>query len=829
MDESSHHSGGISLPRAATRFAYSIIAVGATVFLSSILQWDCHDYARFATIAGLAIIASQVKVTIPGFVGSLTASLVLLFVSIVQLSLGETIAIATISVLVGQFWKPKSRPTPLKIFFNLGSLGISVSASYSTYHELVARVPGIGLPAILAATAAVYFFLNTLPVAFMLAYTTRERLFSIWRRSYLWAFAFYFAGSCVAGILNWAENRFGWQLTFLVIPILYAFYRSYQTFMARLEDSRRHAEEVAALHLRSIHALALAVEAKDGTTHAHLQRVQTYALEVGRELGISGDDLKALQAASILHDVGKLAVPEYIISKPGKLTPEEFEKMKTHTVVGAEIVEGVGFPYPVAPIVRAHHEKWNGSGYPSGLKAEEIPIGARILAAVDCLDALASDRQYRRALPIERAMEIVASEAGKAFDPRVVDALQRRYIELEAMASANAAKLNQLSTHIRIQRGEAPDAGFEMSGADASSGLKTVDMRACSLRAISATRMEMRTLSEVLRGMSNSTRLEYLFLFLSARLQSLIPHDALAVFQKNGDQLLPTWVHGHDATLLADLKVPVGQGLVGWVAENHKWILNGCPSVEPGAESWRRTVLQSALAVPLVNAGTMLGVLALYSRTPDNFSCDHLRILDLISPKLVLFLRPSETERETGYEPPGRRTDDLAGLAAFLVSLDAEIGHAAEVAHSLTPIRMDLHLAETSTRAAQPGAETWTEYLKRAFGPDSLVAPFGEGEFAILLRDRSPEAVTESLQQVYGAVGAEHEIHAGIAEYPKDGASAEDLFASAERQMAVIPCRTPSITAMLAGLVEAVRPTCECGPEGSAVPPTNRVPSEMRV
>jgi len=133
-------------------------------------------------------------------------------------------------------------------------------------------------------------------------------------------------------------------------------------------------------------------------------------------------------------------VPESIISKPGKLTRAEFEKMKIHPVVGAEILERVEFPYPVVPIVRAHHEKWDGSGYPYGLKGEEIPIGARILAVVDCLDALASDRQYRRALPLDEAMARITCESGTSFDPSVCKALQSRYRELEARAKADQPK-----------------------------------------------------------------------------------------------------------------------------------------------------------------------------------------------------------------------------------------------------------------------------------------------------------------------------------------------------------------------------------------------------
>ena len=220
----------------------------------------------------------------------------------------------------------------------------------------------------------------------------------------------------------------------VLLPLVYFVYRSYKMYLDRLEKDKSHVEEIAGLHLRTIEALALAIEAKDTTTADHLARVRVYATEICKEIGLSQNELDALQAAALLHDIGKLAVPEHIISKPGRLTPEEFDKMKIHPLIGAEILEEVKFPYPVVPIVRAHHEKWDGSGYPFGLAGEEIPMGARILSVVDCLDALASDRQYRRALPLDQAMEIVNSEAGKSFDPVIVDILRRRYIELERLA-----------------------------------------------------------------------------------------------------------------------------------------------------------------------------------------------------------------------------------------------------------------------------------------------------------------------------------------------------------------------------------------------------------
>src|SRR5262250_684415 len=222
---------------------------------------------------------------------------------------------------------------------------------------------------------------------------------------------------------------------------MYWIYRSYRLYLGRLEDEKRHVEEMAGLHLRTIEALALAIEAKDHTTHDHLQRVRVYAIEVAKELGISPAEMEALHAAALLHDIGKLAIPEHIISKPGRLTPEEFEKMKIHPLVGAEILERVRFPYPVVPIVRAHHEKWDGSGYPYGLKGTEIPIGARILSAVDFLDAMASDRQYRRALPMQEVMARLQQESGKSFDPRVVGVLQRRYVAMEALVQKQTGQV----------------------------------------------------------------------------------------------------------------------------------------------------------------------------------------------------------------------------------------------------------------------------------------------------------------------------------------------------------------------------------------------------
>jgi putative nucleotidyltransferase with HDIG domain len=163
----------------------------------------------------------------------------------------------------------------------------------------------------------------------------------------------------------------------------------------------------------------MAVDAKDQITHGHIRRVQVYAVELAKRLGVDNDrQLKAIEAAALLHDMGKLAIPEHILNKPGKLTPAEFETMKRHAAIGADLLSSIRFPYPVVPIVRHHHENWNGKGYPTGISGTDIPLGARILAVVDCFDALNSDRPYRPRLDADEAFAILKDRRGTMYDPR---------------------------------------------------------------------------------------------------------------------------------------------------------------------------------------------------------------------------------------------------------------------------------------------------------------------------------------------------------------------------------------------------------------------------
>src|SRR6266536_2632514 len=395
-------------------------SLGVVVLGFALSHWQSKDLMRFACYLAVAVLASGLKVQLPGIDGTMSVNFLFILLGVLELTLPETLLIGCSAALVQCLWRTHQTTSLAKIAFNVFSMmANAIALAYFAYHRFVLITGNRAALLMLILASLVYFLANTLPVSVIISLTEGKSAKKVWSECYFWSFPFYLAGAAIIGLVGFVNRHAGWQTSLLVLPVIYWVYRSYRMYLGRLADEKkhveiekRHVEDIASLHMRTIEALALAIDAKDHTTHKHLHRVRIYASEIAKDLGLQSKEVDALRAAALLHDIGKLAVPEHIINKPGRLTPEEFDKMKIHPIVGAEILERVRFPYPVAPIVRAHHEKWDGSGYPAGLKGDGIPIGARILAAVDCLDALASDRQYRRALPLDEAMKVVRSESG---------------------------------------------------------------------------------------------------------------------------------------------------------------------------------------------------------------------------------------------------------------------------------------------------------------------------------------------------------------------------------------------------------------------------------
>ncbi|MFB3826104.1 MAG: HD domain-containing phosphohydrolase [Bryobacteraceae bacterium] len=569
----------------------------------------------------------------------------------------------------------------------------------------------------------------------------------------------------LAGILLAALRP--WPAWVLGLTVAFVVRRWYRLHADRLRAEQARAAATGQLHLRTIEALALAIEAKDEGTLAHLRRVQVYALGVGRALGLAGPELEALAAAALLHDVGKLAVPEHILSKPGRLTPEEFEKMKIHPVMGAGIVERAGFPYPVAPMVRSHHERWDGTGYPDGLSGTRIPLGARILAAVDTLDALATDRQYRPAMPLAEAMQAVAAEAGTGFDPRVVAILQQRYLELEREAQQRAGEGGRIVAPEAVGGARVPRNGLERVPDSRGSRLDF-------LTAIASARHEAQLLYEFTQVLGNSLNLRETLSVLDSRLCQLVPYAAMAVYVRQNGFLLPEYARG-----VCGARLSVACGTAGWVTETGRMLVNGYPAAEEASG------FASALSAPLEGASGRFGVLCLYHADADAFTGDHVRILKAMLAKISMAV-----ENALRY----RAAAEGEHLAArqFFVKMEHELQRARADGDPVTLLVGDLDgLAEIRRRRgplyASKTVRAAAEAVRRCCSESDLLGRMGADEFVVLLPGMRAQEAGERIAILRRAVDRASNgalaFEAAAATFPDDGAQTEELLAAADRRL----------------------------------------------
>lgn len=782
-----------SLGVPAVTFIFTQLIGGLPLLPYAIYRWHSDDLFRYVCFLTVALAASILKVRLPGIKATMSANFLFILVGIIDLSYSETLFMGCFGGLVQTLWQAHPRPRPIQWLFNLANLALSITAAEMVFHSRFAAAIGFRWPLLMAAAATTYFAFNTISVSGIIAMTEGRNPVQVWKECYLWAFPYYLLGALIACGVSVVNRVLGWQVALLVFPIVYWIYRSYQTYLGRLDAQKKHAEQIAALHLRTIEALSLAIEAKDHTTHDHLRRVQIYAVEIAKDLGLDEALLNAIRAAAMLHDIGKLAVPENILSKPGRLTPEEFEKMKIHPIVGSEILDRVQFPYPVVPMVRSHHEKWDGTGYPDGLKREAIPIGARILSAVDCFDALASERPYRSALTPSEAMSKLSAEKGTSFDPRIVEVMERRYMELEAQVNAMETERRRLDIAPKVNRSVAPSSGYAEVPNDS-------ELRATSfLTSIISARQEAQLLFELAQTLGNSLSLKETLSVVAVRLKEMIPHDSIVFFVCQEGMLIPEYVHGVDYDLLTSIRIPVGQGLSGWVARNEKPITNGNPAAETfhlGAFS-RITSLQSALSVPLRGREGVAGVVTLYHREKNSFTQDHLRMLLAASSKLGLSV---ENALQFEQAQSTASTDYLTGLPnarSICMHLESELTRIRRSKGPLTVLLCDLngfkkvndkfgHL--TGNKLLQEVAKRFKSSCREydqvgRLGGDEFVFVLPEMTKDLLneMEKRLSRAVREASSSVCGELIVS--VSVGSAFHPADGISGEELLSEADRSM----------------------------------------------
>ena len=571
----------------------------------------------------------------------------------------------------------------------------------------------------------------------------------------------------------------------LVWGVLYFGLRAYRIFKARFRAEQRRAEQLAELHLATIEALARAIDAKDGTAENHIRRVQLYATAVARELGMSAAETQAVRTAALLHDIGKLAVPEHILSKPGPLTAEEFQKVQAHPQVGADIIAAVPFSYPVAPLIQNHHERWDGRGYPRGLKGDDIPLGARILFLVDYFDALTSNRPYHEAMTFEAAVALIEQEAGKALDPRCVQAFV------------------QVLPQVRHEA-ESADKERKSGPVDATSAQATRTDRSKSsvFNDIAIAHGEIYALYQIAQTMGTSLGVSDTMALIASKLTSLVPFSACTLFQydESANLLTCRFATGTDYELMQQLALKGGQGITGWVARNRRPLVNARPSgdLEAGGSSLP-TTLQSALVCPLLLGDRVIGTLAVYHTTPSFYGDDHRRLLDRVCEQAAAVIHNSIVFEQT-HE--ASLTDPLTNLpnTRFMVNhLGRELSRAERGNAEVSLLVMDLndfkdindtfghHVGDRALREI-------AQVLRGAIRPYDVCVRYAGDEFIVVLagcgwdeaeykRLELQEAVESLVFEAKPGVRMPLSISAGAAVFPHDGNVYEVLMAKADRRM----------------------------------------------
>jgi diguanylate cyclase (GGDEF)-like protein/putative nucleotidyltransferase with HDIG domain len=565
--------------------------------------------------------------------------------------------------------------------------------------------------------------------------------------------------------------------------VLYFGLRAYRIVRARFRAEQRRAEQLAELHLATIEALARAIDAKDGTAENHIRRVQLYAAAVARELGMSDAETQAVRTAALLHDIGKLAVPEHILSKPGPLTAEEFQKVQAHPQVGADIIAAVPFPYPVAPLIQNHHERWDGRGYPRGLKGEEIPLGARVLFLVDYFDALTSNRPYHEAMTLEAAVALIEQEAGKALDPRTVEAFVRVLPQVRSEA-------------------EGADRERKSGPVDTSAQTPRPEKRSSVFNDIAIAHGEIYALYQIAQTMGTSLGVSDTMALIASKLTSLVPFSACTLFlyDENSNLLKCRFATGTDYELMQQLTLKGGQGINGWVARNRRPLVNARPSGDlEAAGSSLPTTLQSALVCPLLLGDRIIGTLAVYHTTSSFYGDDHRRLLDRVCEQAAAVIHNSIVFEQT-HE--ASLTDPLTNLpnTRFMVNhLARELSRADRGNAEVSLLVMDLndfkdindtfghHVGDRALREI-------AQVLRGAIRPYDVCVRYAGDEFIVVLagcgwdeaeykRLELQEAVESLVFEPKPGVRMPLSISAGASVFPHDGDSHEVLMAKADRRM----------------------------------------------
>jgi diguanylate cyclase (GGDEF)-like protein/putative nucleotidyltransferase with HDIG domain len=590
-------------------------------------------------------------------------------------------------------------------------------------------------------------------------------------------------------------------LGLLISSLIYLLYRFNERRLEEIKhaeaERRRHAEEMATIHMNTIESLAIAIDAKDQTTHGHVRRTQIYATELGSLFNVSEQELRALHAGALLHDIGKLAVPEYILNKPGKLTEAEFAKMKIHPTVGGDILKRVNFPYPVEDIVRYHHEKWDGSGYPKGLKGEAIPLVARIISVVDFYDATRCDRPYRKGMKREESLALLRSMVGTAFDPKVVATFIKHVEEFDRLIDSQDIQEQVASTpEADNQTSTKPDAGL-------ASDVLGVFEEATGFRSISNAQREVFALHEIAQTIGSSLNLSDTVTLVANKLRAIVPFDTCVIYlvDEPSGKAIAAHVVGEEVELFKRRRINIGDGITGWVIANARSMCNASPELDlTGIPEDVVKRFRGVLVSPLAREDGAFGAIALYSQSRTSYTTEHVRLLESVCQHASSALNNALTYEKTRESALIDPLTELPNARGFYMMLEQRIAECQRMnKEPLAVVCMDVddfkivndkYGHSTGDRLLASVAGVVRRELRQMdiltrYAGDEFVAimPMASSKMAVSISERMRNAVEDQLFTVRAGTMVGLGVSLGVACFPEDGETTEELLTAAARRM----------------------------------------------
>ncbi|HKP70160.1 MAG TPA: diguanylate cyclase [Pyrinomonadaceae bacterium] len=594
-----------------------------------------------------------------------------------------------------------------------------------------------------------------------------------------------YAVSFIATIFLYAIfKHFGIELGLVLVPVAVAGDLAYKFHVRQVEIQTKLISEASRIHLATVEALATAIDARDQMGIGHVRRTQIFAVGIGNILGLAEDEISALRTGALLHDIGKLAVPDHILNKPGRLTPAEMEKTKTHALVGASILEKVGYRYPVVPTVKYHHEFWNGTGYPEGLRGSNIPLTARILSVADSYDTLRSARPYRAAVSRDEACNFLRSRAGSQFDPRIVDLFLRNLkifeAEVEAQQLTYDIDRDAVSVSDVIDDGASPNYVEQIKRAN----------------------REVFTLYSLARDFSSELDLDEILPLFTYKILELVPFDTSIVYLLDDSQKFATaaHVHGLNRDVLFNRRINVGEGATGRVLKDRK----ASGSVDSFEDFETIGVVPddeylSMASIPLLADDRLIGALSLYSTELSAYEDEHLRLLETVSRIAAdAICRSLEHAVTENYA----LTDPMTGLPnarSLQMQFEKEVKRASRSESSFQVLVLDLDgfKAVNDTYGHKAGDRMLKEIggvVKDQLRQYDFLARYGGDEFVAIVPDTDSSDVLDLARRIEEAVRgfalpigndefAQVGVSIGTACYPVHGETFDQIIVSADKAM----------------------------------------------